>query len=738
MKRGLIGVCLAALAAMSWLDAGRGRAEPVADADEAALKQAKQQELEVNEVFDSREMAHAASREIARAERARVETALRALRNAGLDSKAQDSSRRGTTEAWATLRAAVDEMISVSKASTRASLEAIESEREIRAKYATIRQLEKSVMDKRATAAERAGDSNAGALRRAFHEVEAQVALENQQWPNIRKDLARELVEQSGESARIAREVAKIEQDAARRQGLESFAGSQSTVKSEAEALVTRSMSEMEAATAAIYPLKAAAMGGLKLLPTDQWDRDKARHLLVRAGFGGTPQEVRKLHEMGLYKAVDYLVEYARQAGAATAFDPVPPTPADSVESRVTLRFISSRLASSRTAVERGQVAKLRQSWLQRMVESPRPLQEKMALFWHGIFASQESVVQNSYAMHRQNELFREHAAGNYAALLYGIVHDPAMLRYLDNNQNIKGQPNENLAREIMELFSMGVDQGYSEKDIVEAARSLTGYTYDQATGVFRFLHENHDWTNKTIFGQTGTWTGDDLVRLILQKPETARFIARRLIEFFAYPEPEAAVVETLATALRVSNYELQPVLKNLLMSEEFYSPRSRGRQIKSPVELVTGLMRDLGIRQIRNYGTLDSAIQQMGMQLLEPPDVKGWRYGRSWINSQRLFVRYNMVANLIQNVQTGAKGRGVDVVSLVLEGGCKDSGQVVDYLAGACLLRPLAQEKRQELLRHLGDLPDCSQWNSQKQTINERLRSLLVLMLCMPEYQMT
>jgi uncharacterized protein (DUF1800 family) len=487
-----------------------------------------------------------------------------------------------------------------------------------------------------------------------------------------------------------------------------------------------------------LYPVRAAASGGLKLLAPDQWDYGKARHLLVRAGFGGTPQEVTKLHNLGLHKAVDYLVEFYRQPGAATTFDPVPPQRTDPLVERLTVRTMSSRVAAAQKAVERGQVAGLRQAWLRRMVESPRPLQEKLALFWHGHFASQESVVQNSYTMFRQNQLFREHAAGNFGALLYGIVHDPAMLRYLDNNQNVKGRPNENLAREILELFSMGVDQGYTEQDIIEAARALTGYNYDDTTGGYRYFHDQHDDSEKTIFGQTGPWTGDDLVRLILERPETARFIARRLFEYFVYLDPDGATVESLATVLRVHHFDLEPLLNNLFMSEEFYSSRAMGNQIKSPVELVVGLMRDLGVRQVLNYGVLDSAISQMGMELLEPPDVKGWRYGRSWINSQRLFVRYNTVASLVSSVAQPRGQRGVDVLALLQAGGCQNGAEVVDYLAKACLVRPLSDTKRQELINYLGDLPPCPEWAGKRDELNPRLQALVVLMLSMPEYQMT
>jgi len=638
----------------------------------------------------------------------------------------------------ATLRAAAERLIIDSTTANKASDELFVAELALRDKLAASREAERKILELKAQAAEAAKGDDADLARRMVSELEAVKLFEIQQWAEIRKSTAWELAEQTGDAARIAREFTVVETDPERTKRWKQFADQEETGKASAEKIIANENGRIAAAVHEIYPLRAAALGGLRPLPPDQWGYAKARHLLVRAGFGGTPQEVEKLCEMGLYKAVDYLVEFYRQPPGGPSFDAPPPLPVDPLEHKLRVELMSGRVAGARHAVERGQVGRLRQWWLQRMVESPRPLQEKLALFWHGHFASQDSVVQNSYAMYHQNQLFREHAAGNFGALLYGIVHDPAMVRYLDNNQNVKGKPNENLAREIMELFSMGLDQGYTEKDIVEAARALTGYNYDNSSGGFRFYYDKHDTTDKTIFGKTGPWTGDDLVRLILERPETSRFIARKLFEYFAYQDPDKNTVESLASVLRANQYALEPMLKNLFLSEEFYSPRAVGHLIKSPVELVVGLLRDMGVKQVANYGMLDGAIQQMGMQLLEPPDVKGWRYGRSWINSQRLFVRYNTVADLIHSVVQPGSQKGVDVVALVERGNCECGAAVVDYLAKICLQRSLSEEKRKELTAYLGELPPRTDWSSKRAEINGKLRVLLVLMLSMPEYQMT
>jgi uncharacterized protein (DUF1800 family) len=342
--------------------------------------------------------------------------------------------------------------------------------------------------------------------------------------------------------------------------------------------------------------------------------------------------------------------------------------------------------------------------------------------------------VQNSYAMYHQNQLLRENAGGNFGALLYGIVHDPAMLRYLDNNRNVKGQPNENLAREIMELFSMGVNQGYSEADIVQAARALTGYTFD-GVGAFRVVQNAHDTGDKKIFGQAGPWNGDDVVRLILAQPATSRFVATRLWEFFAYDEPDGATVDRLANVLRHHNYEIEPALKNLFLSAEFYGDRAVGTQIKCPVQLAIGTLRDLGVKKLANYGALEGALREMGQDVFEPPDVKGWRYGRGWISTARLYTRYNAVADLVRAAHQPQRS-GIDLVSYLQAGGPQAAAHPAAYLAKACYVSAPSPERLKAFADLERDLPPPDQWQSQKEAVNEKLHELLIALLSTPEYQ--
>ena len=577
------------------------------------------------------------------------------------------------------------------------------------------------------------------AARRAVYENEAVARWEKQLWAQVVISYpdTTSLVSarsDSGDAARIAERLTEAETDAAFKKTFAEFAAEQRQYEAQTVTRITDLENQAKEAGRGMYALRAAAMGGLEPLPEDQWDYAKARHLLVRAGFGGTPQEVERLFQMGLYAAVDHLVEFSRQPTANLPLETSPALPSDALATKLRHGWTRHQATLQPDTLD---VGRLRHWWLARMVESPRPLQEKLTLFWHGHFATQQSVVVNTYAIHQQNELYREHAAGNFGALLYGVVHDPAMIRYLDNNSNVKGHANENLAREIMELFSMGAYQGYDETDVREAARALTGYTFDNRSGQFRYQHANHDAEEKTVFGKKGPWSGDDLVRLILDQPTTGQFITNKTFEFFAYPQPAPETVERLTAVLRYQNYELVPMLKNLFLSKEFYSEQAMNTQIKCPVQLLVGALHDLGVRRMSDYSVLDRMTQQMGQQLFEPPDVKGWRYGRTWISSDRLFTRYNAIAELVRSVpQPGCQG--IDLVAFVQQAGCQTAEEVVDYLTKTCLLLPLSAEKRAELIAYVGALPPPSEWTQRHAELNEHLRNVLIFITSLPEYQMT
>jgi len=473
---------------------------------------------------------------------------------------------------------------------------------------------------------------------------------------------------------------------------------------------------------------QAEALGGLKPLAAAQWDYDKARQLLWRAGFGGPPDEVERLHAMGLHAAVDHLVDYHRQPSCDLVFQPRPPDRPLGYESLLEPKE-REQLDNERTGRERAQQAQMRQWWLRRMAESPRPLEEKLTLFWHDHFATgYEDKIYQTHLLFQQNEMFRQFA-DKYDALMRGIIRDPAMIIYLDNHTNVKGRNNENLGREVLELFSLGRDQGYTEQDLRELSRSLTGYSYVRHVNQFRFNGSQHDPTPKTILGRTGDFSPGEAIDIILQHPSTARYIARKLFEFFVHPDPGDEVVERLARVLRENDYELGPMLKNLFLSEVFYGDPARGQHIKSPVELMVGTVRSLKIAGV-NWGQVDHELQNMGMTLFQPPNVGGWEEGRTWVSANRIMLRYNGVANLVERPE-------VDAAALV-EAKAVTAEQIVDRFARACLAVPLDPPQRQRLIEFVGDLPPADQWAAQRNAINARLRAMLVLMMSIPEYQVS
>ncbi|MAF67393.1 MAG: DUF1800 domain-containing protein [Pirellulaceae bacterium] len=506
---------------------------------------------------------------------------------------------------------------------------------------------------------------------------------------------------------------------------------------------------------AVVPSTRSEETGGLQPLNEQQWNEAKARHLLFRAGFGNTPEEMARLHALDPRQAVDLMVDFHKQPEPKFALTIESPRPRKLVIDRAALAKLKpeerkKRLQELRKQQgdsrrnEREQFVDLREWWIRRMVESPRQLEEKLVLFWHGHFATGYRTVQSSYAMYTQNELFRKHAAGNFGQMLKGIVHDPAMLRYLDNDKNVKQHPNENLAREIMELFSLG-EGNYTEQDIKGAAHALTGYGFDRRSFEFVFRANAHDEDEKTIFGRTGNWDGDDLVDLILEQPATARFIARKLFVFFVHEDPSQQTVEQLAAVLRENDYELAPMLKTLFLSQEFFAPAAMGTQIKSPVQLVVGALRSLNIKEA-NCTALLAATQEMGQELLQPPNVKGWDGGRAWINTNTLFSRHNFAAPLVTPATKPAGQRipaaaDVDLAMLLEDKDLQSAADIVDYLTEACLVTTISDARRQLLIELLeGDqpLPAPSEWKDQRQMVNARLVALLVAIMGMPEYQLT
>jgi hypothetical protein len=374
------------------------------------------------------------------------------------------------------------------------------------------------------------------------------------------------------------------------------------------------------------------------------WDHTLAAHLLNRAGFGGLPEDIAQAVFWGMDRTVDYLIDFDK---IEESFAPpeMPDNPHDPRE----FRQLSQEQRQMLRRQNREAIEEIRGWWVGRMLRTKRPLQEKLTLFWHGHFATSANDVRNARHMLAQNEFLRENCLGNFRDLLLGVSRDPAMLKYLDNNTNRKQRPNENYARELLELFSLGIGN-YTEDDVKAAARAFTGWTF--RGDEFFFAERQHDFGLKTFLGETGNFDGADIIDIILRQPCTARFMANKLFEFFAYESPEPAVLDEMAGLLRSHNYEFKPFLRTLFRSEVFYSPKAYRCQIKSPAQLVTGSVRLLGVRI--NERALAVAMRALGQDLLFPPNVKGWDGGEAWINTNTLLLRYNLAGYLLSGSPPG------------------------------------------------------------------------------------
>jgi uncharacterized protein (DUF1800 family) len=370
---------------------------------------------------------------------------------------------------------------------------------------------------------------------------------------------------------------------------------------------------------------------------------DGARHLLNRTGFAASPAEIDTFAKLTREQAVDRLL---RQV-TTTAQTPPPRWVDEPIIPFYKLRSMSQeeRMREQRLNIERG--FELREWWFREMLNGPSPLTEKMTLFWHNHFATSQQKVRYGQLMYRQNVTLRRHALGSFGAMLKDVARDPAMVIYLDSVQNRRGQPNENFAREVMELFTVGEGQ-YSEQDIKEVARAFTGWSLDRDTGEFMFRRMLHDGGPKRVLGRDGPFDGDAVLDILLQQPQTAEFITRKLWREFVSPTPEDEEVHRLARLFRNSRYDVKTLMRAMLTSDSFYAPQNRAVLIKSPVEFVVGTLKqfDIETRTLRPF-VLASAL--LGQNPMSPPNVKGWPGGEAWINSSTLLGRKQLIDRLFR-----------------------------------------------------------------------------------------
>jgi Protein of unknown function (DUF1800) len=567
--------------------------------------------------------------------------------------------------------------------------------------------------------------------------------------------------------------------------------------------------------------------GDLAPISASDWNYQRAAHLIERAGFGATPEEISRLAGMTPERAVASLVDYeVIDASALKPFeesgiwdpgmDPFPPSRAEAVRrarehgeglgekvlpagTQRRLQPVVDKFFYSLTA-NNIETQRLGLWWANRMLVTPRPLEEKLTLFWHGHFATGQNKVRDYRMLFQQNRMLRANASGNLRDLLVGILKDPGMLVYLDNGENIKSHPNENFGRELLELFTMGVGN-YSERDVREAARAFTGWTNDVLT--YKFDSAEHDFGNKTFLGRTGALNGDDIIETILAQPVTGEFVAGKLYRYFVREDISNDVKAELGRSFRASGYEIKPLMRRLLLSKDFYSAPSVATQIKSPVHLVVSTYRKMGLRDVPTIPDFGRMTGGLGQTLFEPPNVAGWAGGRTWITPATLLQRGNLFRDVMfpdvqgfrppdrsmsaTDTRVGERlAQGMNITEATREGDAESnkmvdrdedyntryggyagnllafkrtkliprqpasiditamiSGahadtvhKVVDHLVHRFLSVPLADKDRAVLVRFLHDKLGSSTVRP-GETLESSLRELLYLVLSTPEYQL-
>jgi uncharacterized protein (DUF1800 family) len=449
----------------------------------------------------------------------------------------------------------------------------------------------------------------------------------------------------------------------------------------------------------------------------DPWGRKWAAHLYRRAAFGASRAELLEAERLGHEGTLDLLLK-----GRPDADD-----------LRETLTDVG------RVAAGQGADA-LRGWWLYYMLHGPDPLREKLTLFWHDHFATSDAKVKSAALMFRQNCLLREHALGKFGPFLLAVSKDPAMLYWLDSNRNVKGAPNENYARELMELFSLGVGN-YAEKDIKEAARAFTGWHTDG--GRFTFDASQHDNGTKTVLGKTGNLDGGDVVRVVLEQPAAARFLVRKLYRFLiSETEPPLALLEPLCDSLRKSDYDVLALVRTMLASRHFYSAHAFRQRVKGPVEYVLGAVRAVYLRLEEtdaDYRPLPTKplvgwITAMGQRLFEPPNVKGWPGGRAWLNTATVLERDNFAEALALGGlwgDTGAPPRALDAARLLAEEKASRPADVVASILDLYVPGGFPAEARAKLAAYVAED------NPTGAALDRRAREAVHAVLTTAEYQL-
>lgn len=431
------------------------------------------------------------------------------------------------------------------------------------------------------------------------------------------------------------------------------------------------------------------------------WDLSRAAHLYRRAGWGATREELEQAVARHPREVVEELCSIP-----ATRRDPA---------------FEQESTDIARAMLATGDVKNLAPWWIHRIRFTPSPLLEKMTLFWHGHFATSAIKVTDAELMFRQNELLRRHALGDFAELVQGISHDPAMLIYLDSARNRKAHPNENFARELMELFCLGVGH-YSERDVQQLARCFTGS--EVRRGQYYFNRFQHDRGEKQIFEHSGSWGSQEGVQVVLDHPRVPRFVVEKLFSFFLREDqtPPESLLTPLVKDFRRSDLQIQPLMRRMLSSQLFFASSTLGRKIRMPIELTVGWLRSL--EGTANWNWLAPRLAELGQSLFFPPSVKGWDGGRAWINSGTVVGRTNTMIELLNDNTTRFAGGSLD--QYLQRWKMSDPRESLDWFATQLLATPLSESARIRVSRHVEGAVGDAGW-----------RLLLSSLASLPEAQL-
>jgi uncharacterized protein (DUF1800 family) len=464
---------------------------------------------------------------------------------------------------------------------------------------------------------------------------------------------------------------------------------------------------------------------------------DEAAHLLRRMGFAGSVAEINELTSRNRDEAVEYLLNYEAINN-------------DEMENYLARNFNPKRFTPTDD---------LQLWWIVRMIKTRRPFEEKMTFFWHNHFATALDKVPYPM-MYVQNQLLRAYALDRFDTLLLNIARDPAMLVWLDGISNVLGNPNENFARELQELFSMGIydvvtgQPNYTEKDVKEIARAFTGWKFKKKGEkaykfVFYIQPDQHDNTAKEIYGRPANYSGEDVIEVVCARPSTARFLTKKLFEFFVYPLTESAAdkatIEKFAAVYLNRNHSIRELVRAIFNSEEFFSSRASFALIKSPAELIVGSIRMLGADYYPGSTTngdyyLYSQFKRMGFDLLNPFDVSGWKLNLGWLSTATLLERYNFANQLITNRDFTPRSLGAKVTNEQLRKSTDPSATktVENFLA---LLGPLKVDAGtvQTLANYLqtDDEGRRISYAVNDHSIDKSIRGLVYLIMCLPEFQL-